>query len=419
MKKSLVLAAACSCSLAGVLALGQVKGEAADLWDVQNHWAKPYIEYMDERGAVNGYDDGSFKPENKVTYGEAIKLIMATFDDSIQVYQGGHWATNFLVEAEKAEVVNKGQYDASMLDQSATRKEVAFMMYNSLVKEAHKPTLQYHDIQMNFSDLSDSINEGNVDYYNAIKNCYLLGIMIGNDDGTMKPDMPITRAEMVTMLSRAYSEDWRTYPTVEKFDLQVADPQNSSSFKKIWAYMPNSFYEAGQDSWAKYVGGGYPANFLDPYKRVSTNEAMLEATATIEKGMSALLNVSYKMTDDQWNNWKETMAIFVEPAGIFDYYIQYVKDNKIEVRGGVIVNPCTIGTVYTNEKEGTTQLAIKGIIDYEVVSNPKKLDNITYDKFIGCDIQVFNDYYTLIYLGIPNMPTDLYNVQIRLENSAK
>ena len=132
-----------------------------------------------------------------------------------------------------------------------------------------------------------------------------------------------------------------------------------------------------------------------------------------------LYNISYKMTDDQWNTWKETMAIFVEPAGIFDYYIQYVKDNKIEVRGGVIVNPCTIGTVYTNEKEGTSQLAIKGIIDYEVISNPNKLDNLTYDKFIGCDIQVFDDYYTLIYLGVSNMPTDLYNVQIRLENSAK
>ncbi len=41
-------------------------------------WAVPYIQYAVSTKAVNGYEDGTFRPGNPVTYGEAVKMIVCT-----------------------------------------------------------------------------------------------------------------------------------------------------------------------------------------------------------------------------------------------------------------------------------------------------------------------------------------------------
>ncbi len=41
-------------------------------------WAIPYVSYAVGIKAINGYEDGTFKPTNPVTYGEAIKMIVCT-----------------------------------------------------------------------------------------------------------------------------------------------------------------------------------------------------------------------------------------------------------------------------------------------------------------------------------------------------
>ncbi|MBR5505822.1 MAG: S-layer homology domain-containing protein, partial [Clostridia bacterium] len=41
-------------------------------------WAIPYIAYAVGVKAVNGYEDGTFRPTNTVTYGEAVKMIVCT-----------------------------------------------------------------------------------------------------------------------------------------------------------------------------------------------------------------------------------------------------------------------------------------------------------------------------------------------------
>ena len=41
-----------------------------------NHWAVGYISWAAGKGIVNGYGDGNFKPDNDVTYQEAVKMLM-------------------------------------------------------------------------------------------------------------------------------------------------------------------------------------------------------------------------------------------------------------------------------------------------------------------------------------------------------
>ncbi len=37
--------------------------------DIQNHWAKDDILYLMEKGYIQGYNDGTFKPNQNVTRG--------------------------------------------------------------------------------------------------------------------------------------------------------------------------------------------------------------------------------------------------------------------------------------------------------------------------------------------------------------
>ncbi len=44
----------------------------------QTHWAYTYINELSDKGIINGYQDGTYKPEKNVTRGEFFKLIMTS-----------------------------------------------------------------------------------------------------------------------------------------------------------------------------------------------------------------------------------------------------------------------------------------------------------------------------------------------------
>jgi len=48
--------------------------------DVQDEWFAPYVCYAKSQGWVQGYEDGTFKPENDVNKVEAIKMLLEIFD---------------------------------------------------------------------------------------------------------------------------------------------------------------------------------------------------------------------------------------------------------------------------------------------------------------------------------------------------
>ncbi|MCA1992888.1 MAG: family 10 glycosylhydrolase [Coleofasciculus sp. S288] len=70
--------------------------------DVQGHWVQPCIEQLAQRRMVNGYPDGSFKPNAPVTRAEFAAMLVSAFPDAPIVREGGkfadvptnYWASN-------------------------------------------------------------------------------------------------------------------------------------------------------------------------------------------------------------------------------------------------------------------------------------------------------------------------------------
>ena len=55
-------------------------GEETDFSDIEGHWAKESIEKVYAEGIVNGYPDGTFRPDESITRAEAVKMFNILFD---------------------------------------------------------------------------------------------------------------------------------------------------------------------------------------------------------------------------------------------------------------------------------------------------------------------------------------------------
>ena len=389
---------------------------ASNLTDMDTHWSKEYAEYLTNKGAINGYPDETFRPDNTVTYAEAIKLIVASYNKNIQNGEK-HWASNYVQYAKDTGIAPQNMFVDNNVDKPITRKEVIYMVYQSLIEYAKKPITnnERSEIDLPFKDVTISINKYGIDYIKPIKECYYLGIIIGNDLGLMNPDSKITRAEIATILTRAYAEEYRSYPMTE---ITSFYPTNSSQYRMILAYMPNSFYEAGNASWSRYINSGTPYKYLDYSVRDITYLPLNNIRQKTEKIMNALINVSYDMTENEWNAWKEKILLAEDiTEQQVQEYIQYVKDNKIQIKGGAIMNPCTLGQFYISKNESS--LGIKGMINYEIVSNSNNAKYLTIAEYITNTkgiIKVEEPKYVIMYLENTTAETtfELYNLKCKI-----
>lgn len=69
--------------------------------DVQNHWARLFIEALTGRGILNGYPNGTFRPDNSVTRAEFAAIVAAVFTLPVKReyvpfvdVPANHWAAN-------------------------------------------------------------------------------------------------------------------------------------------------------------------------------------------------------------------------------------------------------------------------------------------------------------------------------------
>lgn len=77
-----------------------------------SHWALKYIEAAKANGWTDGYEDGSFKPDNKVSRAEIAALMVRSYNLRMQegntvVFEdtAGHWANNYVNVAASNKIV--------------------------------------------------------------------------------------------------------------------------------------------------------------------------------------------------------------------------------------------------------------------------------------------------------------------------
>lgn len=166
--------------------------------DIDNHWAKNYIESVTYRGLFKGVSEKMFGPDVTMTRAMVITVLgrleevektgrTTEFKD---VPAGSYYEEYVAWGVENKIVSGTGNNEFSP-NKEITREEMAVLMANYVKYKKYAYELD----QIYFSDV-DSISSWAVESVKILNN---LGIMKGNADGTYNPKKVATRAEIATV----------------------------------------------------------------------------------------------------------------------------------------------------------------------------------------------------------------------------
>lgn len=96
-----------------------------------SHWAAGYIAHCYENGYINGMLDGSFMPNDPITYEQAVKMVVCSSgigDESLSKV-GPKWYSGYISMADKYHLLDNAQV---VVNEPATRAFVAQVVYNSI-----------------------------------------------------------------------------------------------------------------------------------------------------------------------------------------------------------------------------------------------------------------------------------------------
>jgi hypothetical protein len=94
-----------------------------------DHWASGYVNVAQAQQIINGYGDGNYGPEDKVTYEQAVKMIVSALGYDLAAQAKGGYPTGYLAIAS-AEGITKNAN--GKVGDAAARSSIAVLVYNAL-----------------------------------------------------------------------------------------------------------------------------------------------------------------------------------------------------------------------------------------------------------------------------------------------
>ncbi len=178
---------------------------------------------------IDGYEDGTFKPDNPITRAESAKIISVAlkgfdnkkvYDSSFSDIPEDSWYKNIVGYMEELKAIDGYEDGTFKPDSKITRAEFATIVARlNGYKEA--------DVESKFDDLEGHWAKSYIEFAES------KGWIEGYGDGTFKPDNEITRAEAVTIINRILEleiDKEEIDKNIEKYE------QFSDVTKEHWAY---------------------------------------------------------------------------------------------------------------------------------------------------------------------------------------
>jgi heme-binding NEAT domain protein len=180
------------------------KPTAPVLKDIDHHWAKAFIERAVELGIVNGYEDGTFRPDGEISRAEFTVLISR----ALQLENKGEelnfadldkvpdWAKSHLEKAVAAGLITSYEDHTFRPERSISRSEIAVIVARALA-------LPLDDADtVSFADAEQIPDWAYAHVAAAAKK----GIIHGRDNNIFAPNDNATRAEAVKLILSLLNE---------------------------------------------------------------------------------------------------------------------------------------------------------------------------------------------------------------------
>ncbi len=285
---------------------------AANLTDVQGHWAAAQINAMVDQGIVAGYPNNTFKPNANITRAEFIVLSNKSFafsntaEINYSDVKSSDWFANDIAKAKAAGYIS-GYEDGTMKpNNNISRQEAAVIVANIL-----KLNSAGSDELKKFKDASS------IPAWSASSVAALVkgGILAGYPDGTFQPKKAITRAEAVVILTKAKGT---TTPSKPEPGIDL------SKISKAGTYGPATGNQA--------ISGDVTISASGVTLQNATVSGDLTITDAVGNGDVTLKNVTVKGT-------------------------AYIKGGGAN---SVHLNNCVLGKVVINKADGKLRVVLEG-----------------------------------------------------------
>lgn len=165
--------------------------------DVSGHWAAESINTLAKSGILNGYEDGTFKPQGNVTRAEFLCALLKALNVETKTYVGNFsdmntndWYAGFVQAAIDSGIVNGFEDGTFGADRLITREQMATILAKALGL-TETTDLAYADN----GQISQWAKDG-------VAKVTAAGIMQGKEANNFASLDNATRAEMATIINR-------------------------------------------------------------------------------------------------------------------------------------------------------------------------------------------------------------------------
>ncbi|MCG8484419.1 MAG: S-layer homology domain-containing protein [Clostridia bacterium] len=172
--------------------------------DISDHWALDYIENLVNDGIISTNDGSNFYPDTNITRGDFCQYIVKMLDLQLKYIEGEFSDVSsstsnakYIEAAKKYDIVNGYEDGTFKPNNNITRQEIAVIMKRVYELETGD-TDAASDHSLSFSDNADIPSWAE----DGVKLCNKLKIINGRPGGVFDPSDFTTRAEAATMIKR-------------------------------------------------------------------------------------------------------------------------------------------------------------------------------------------------------------------------
>ncbi len=147
---------------AGLEPAAKLAEGATKFADVNGGWASGYVNVASEYGYVMGDPDGNFRPDDTVSYAEAATMALRVLGYKSVVEAKGTWPTNYIAKAEDLDLLEDITYTS--YNDGAARGNVAILIWNMLTTDMWDVTGESDGDGLMYKDTEPMLNVKFPDY---------------------------------------------------------------------------------------------------------------------------------------------------------------------------------------------------------------------------------------------------------------
>ena len=298
------------CEALGYYGMGSDKTPFDDV--EPKHWAAGYINTAASLGIINGYGDGKFGPEDTVTYEQAVKMVVCALGYEPMAADRGGWSSGYTSVAANIGLT-KGM-------SSSARGDIAVLIYNALTTPVMEQTSYGSDTRYEVLD-----GAGNKEYKTILtkRDIYIAIGIVGDTFNKDEIKFEVTRdskdgefeaseKEITFLMSNS---DIANY-THQEVEVYVAEDDGEYTVLAVKVANKTETFTLVSDD-IKDIDGNRITYYVDSPNSSRTKTLTIDKDATIEYNKAAL--AANETFETKIKGKDDIEIVFIENNGDSDY----------------------------------------------------------------------------------------------------